>query len=94
MKRSRLYSVLAWCLCAALLLSGALLVFHAGHACRNQACALCPILENCRSALAGAWLLCAAIALGAAAGEKACAAVENRFDPDETPVRQKVKLLN
>lgn len=95
MKRSPWRAALAWLLCLALLLSGALLILHVGHACHDQACMLCPILENCRMALQGALALSAVAVWGIITGRSgACSPVGNWFDPEGTPVQRKVKLLN
>ena len=95
MKRSKWIAALVWLLCAAVLLSGALLVFHAGHACHDQACVLCPILEHCKMALLGVLAIAAAASLWMREGAPSPSTPkENRFDPEWTLVRRKVKLLN
>ena len=94
MKRSAWSYALIWLLCIGLLLSGALLVLHGGHACHDQACALCPILENCKTALSGVLALAAAFSLLLGMGTSPSTPKENRFDPEWTLVQRKVKLLN
>lgn len=93
MKQRRFAFALALFLCAAALLSGALLVLHADHSCHPASCTVCTNLARdaesflcLMAAFAGMGLL---IALNK---HCLCASAENRYVPDWTLVRRKVKL--
>ena len=93
MKQRRFALALALFLCAAALLSGTLLVLHAEHGCRAASCSVCAGLSRndesflcLMTAFAGAGLM---IALSK---HCLCALAENRYVPDWTLVRRKVKL--
>ncbi|MBQ8313777.1 MAG: hypothetical protein IJX84_11325 [Clostridia bacterium] len=94
MKHRRIAFALALLLGATALLSGTLLILHDGHECHQTACPLCTGLiqglELLRmlAILAGVGLLISMRSLASS-----CLS-ENRYLPDWTPVRRKVKLLN
>ncbi len=93
MKRRKIAWMLILLLCAMALLSGALLILYADHECRQVTCPVCIILaRNTESFLS---LLIASASIGLLGGlDKYCVYMspENRFIPDWTLVRRKVKL--
>lgn len=95
MKHSKWAATLAIVLCAAALLSGTLLVLHADHACCGDSCRICPVLARCLDVILGmiAVISLTGILTSTGAGRQ-FRFLENRFVPDWTLVRLKVKLLN
>lgn len=80
-------------LCAAVFLSGTLLILHPDHECCQTTCAVCTALERRSEILC----LLATVMLGGLLlmlYQRAPLQGENQFLPDWTPVRGKVKLLN
>lgn len=96
MKRRKLARALILLLCIAVLLSGTLLILHTrhNHIHRVAECSICMALE--RRAEASLCSLSMLTLFGLIGSLSLCAfgLGENRFLPDWTPVRRKVKLLD
>lgn len=96
MKRRRLARALIMLLCIAVLLSGTLLILHTrhDHMHRVAECPVCMALE--RRAEASLCILSMLAIFGMIGSLALCGfnLGENRFLPDWTPVRRKVKLLD
>ena len=95
MKNRKIAWLLAMLLCVAVVLSGTLLILHADHECSQTACPVCMVLMRsdesflCAVAMMAATGLCVDICHGFGFDPP-----ENRFVPEWTPVRRKVKLLD
>lgn len=81
-------------LCVTVLLSGTLLILHAGHDCRPAACPVCAILAQTAGAFLSSVAVLVSLALLHDMKRLLYASPENRFVPERTPVRRKVKLLD
>lgn len=93
MKQRKIAIALVILLCASVLLSGTLLILHTGHECHRASCPVCAALARSMEAILG--LLAALMVLGLFTNPNRrclCVSPENRFVPDWTPVRRKVKL--
>lgn len=95
MKRQLAARRCALLLCAIVLLSGALLILHAGCECSPSTCPVCTMLaQNAENFLYLPMVFVGVGALGIWSETRPSRSAENRFAPDATPVRRKVKLLN
>ena len=93
MTRRKIALSMVLLLCAAVFLSGTLLILHPDHECCQTTCAVCTALERRSEILC---LLAAVLSGGLLVMlyQRAPLQGENQFLPDWTPVRGKVKLLN
>ena len=95
MKNRKIAWTLILLLCATTLLSGTLLILHADHGCHQTACPICTALARSVETFLRAAAMLASIGLYIDVSCKfGFEAPENRFVPDWTPVRRKVKLQN
>lgn len=93
MKQRGIAFTLTLLLIATALLSGALLILHPSHECHQAACPVCALLERGAESFLCLLIGFAGLGLLSEAGRRClCLSPENRFLPDRTPVRLKVKL--
>jgi len=93
MKQRRIAAALILILCAAALLSGALLILHSGHDCHQATCPVCMILTRSTESFLCLLLACIGTELFLDVGQYHLLCIsENRFVPDWTLVHRKVKL--
>jgi len=93
MKRNAPVKALAVLLCGVLLLSGTLLVLHADHACHPASCPVC--MNLARDTDSFLCLMAAFAGMGLFLSlhrQSLYPSAENRYVPDWTLVRRKVKL--
>ena len=92
MRQRKIVSALILMLCATVFLSGTLLILHTEHECHHAECSICMALQREEIAL----YIIAMLVVGSLALSTSGGAVlwEDRYLPDWTPVRRKVKLLN
>lgn len=95
MKNRRIAWLLILLLCATAVLSGTLLILHADHSCHQTACPICTALTRSFESFLRAAAALALISLYTDLSRSfGFGLSENRFVPDWTPVRRKVKLLD
>jgi len=93
MKQRRIALALILLLCATALLSGTLLVLHADHACHPASCPVC--MNLARDTDSFLCLMAAFAGMGLFLSlhrQSLYPSAENRYVPDWTLVRRKVKL--
>lgn len=95
MRRRRIALFLALFIFAFALLSGTLLILHTDHECHLAICPVCILLDQNFECFLGLFCIFTGIRpLFDLAGRYLVSLSENRFIPDWTPVRLKVKLLD
>ena len=93
MKQRRIATALVLLFCATALLSGALLILHTGHDCHQVICPICTMLTRNTESFLCLLLTCVGMCYLFDVGKYRLLYVsENRFVPDWTLVRRKVKL--
>jgi len=93
MKRGKRTAALAWFMCAVMLVFGTLLVLHADHACHPASCPVC--MNLARDTDSFLCLMAAFAGMGLFLSlhrQSLYPSAENRYVPDWTLVRRKVKL--